>query len=205
MSSPLTSQLVKDFWLHMELTFDSNVVQKDESALMDAAASLLDALDIQDRDEFMKNFVTTLYKNIYVPFDVGDDKDPRWSLWGQVRVCVHEHQHVVQANRDGLAIFASRYLASSSYRAGYEAEAFGCDMEMEYWKSGPAFDIAQFAQDRPLVLKSYGCSESDIQMARDMLAVREIVVRNGVIENKATEVAIKWLEANVPDLREVII
>lgn len=57
----ITSQLVQDFWAFMCKRFSSKVVQKDESRVMGVAAELLNVLDIQDKDQFMKNFVTTLY------------------------------------------------------------------------------------------------------------------------------------------------
>ncbi|MCK7535239.1 MAG: hypothetical protein MZV63_31760, partial [Marinilabiliales bacterium] len=43
------------------------------------------------------------------PFEPGCE-DGGWSLWGQVAVCVHEHQHVEQLDRDGWLKFAGKYL-----------------------------------------------------------------------------------------------
>jgi len=200
----LTSQRVRDFWLHMQNEFGSSVVQKDESAVMKAAASLLDVLDIQDKEQFMKDFVTTLHRTIYIPFIVGvEGSGGHWSLWSQIRVCVHENQHVVQSDRDGLPEFAARYLTSSSFRAGYEAEAYGCDLEMEFWRQGANFNPYDFALQRAQGLKSYGCSEGDIDQAATMLALRAGVVVQGVVETKSSQVAIEWLENNVPGLRSV--
>jgi len=198
----LTPDLVKAFWAHMTGELGATVEEKNSSAVMQAAAVLLDALNIQDKEQFLKDFVTTLVCTIYTPFKVGEvAPDGRWSLWSQLRVCVHECQHVVQGEREGWATFGSRYLSSSSWRAGYEAEAFGCDLEMEYWRQGEAFDVVAFAQDRPEVLRSYGCDQADIDQAQAQLLIRAGVVQAGVVENKATQLAIAWLEANAPGLR----
>lgn len=201
----LTPELTKTFWLHMQNEFGSSVEEKNDALVMQVAAELLDALKIQDKETFMKNFVTTLFKTIYIPFEIGvEGPDGRWPLWSQVRVCVHEHQHVVQGERDGWPVFCPRYLTDSSFRAGYEAEAFGCDMEMEFWRLGASgFDPHKFAQDRPLVLKSYGCKNVDIEQAQQMLTIRAGLVSQGVGETKAAQVAIPWLEKNVPNLRAI--
>lgn len=194
----LTSQQVKDFWAFMQDEFGSAVEQKNDALVMQVAAQLLDVLDIQDKEQFMKDFVTTLGETIYIPFKIGVE-DGRWSLWSQVRVCVHEHQHVVQGNRDGWVEFGSKYLTSSSFRASYEAEAFGSDMEMEFWRTGLILDIDQ----RASVLKSYGCTDGDIEMVKQILNIRAEVVKQGVAETKAAQVAIGWLEAHVDGLCEL--
>lgn len=193
----LTSETTKNFWAYMQSEFGSSVEEKNNSAVMKAAAALLDVLDIQDKEQFMKDFVTTLYKTIYTPFKIGiEEPASRWSLWSQVRVCVHEHQHVVQGEREGWPTFCSRYLTSSSYRAGYEAEAYGCDLEMEYYKTGQILDIDQ----RVSMLKDYGCKDVDIEQAKQMLLLRSEIVKQGVVENMATVKAIDWLNTHVPDL-----
>jgi hypothetical protein len=178
--------------------FGSSVEQKNDALVMQVAAELLNALKIQDKDQFLKDFVTTLFNTIYIPFIIGVE-DSRWSLWGQVRVCVHEHQHVIQGGRDGWAQFSSKYLTSSSFRAGCEGEAFGCDLEMEFWRTGQILNIDQ----RASVLKGYGCSDEDIEMVKQMLNIRADVVRQGVIETESAKVAIDWLEAHVDGLREL--
>lgn len=198
----LTPELTVAFWEHMQKEFGASVVQKDEAAIMKVAATLLDALDIQDKDQFMQDFVTTLHKTIYIPFKIGIDV-PRWPLWSQVRVCVHECQHTVQGSREGWVTFDGRYVTSSSWRAGYEAECYGCDMEMERWRLGSQFDPFVFAKERAQGLKNYGCSEADIDQAAEMLTIRAGVITQGVVETRAAQVAIPWLEKNVPGLKEV--
>lgn len=197
----LTPELTKAFFAHMLKEFDATLVEKDESAVMEVAAALLDALGVQDKEQFMKNFVTTLHKTIYAPFAAGEDH-PRWSLWSQARVLCHECQHTVIGARETWVVYDARYLTSSSFRAGYEAECFGTDMEMEWWRLGPSgFDPYKFAQERPFVLKSYGCKDPQIEQAQQMLTIRAGIVSQDVVETKAAMVAIPWLEKNAPGLR----
>lgn len=201
----LTPELTIAFWDFMQKEFNANVVQKDSSELMKVVATLLVVFGVQDKEQFMKDFVTTIGKTIYPCFKIGETTpDGRWPLWAQVRVCVHECQHVVQGGREGWATFDSRYVTSSSFRAGYESEAYGADMEMEWWRLGPSqFDPYKFAQDRPQSLKNYGCKEAEIEQAIQMLTIRAGLVSQEVVETKAAQVAIPWLEKNVPGLRVV--
>jgi len=191
---------VKSFWDYMQQEYSSKIVAKDESAVMKVAATLLDTLNIQDKEQFMQNFVTTLHRTIYIPFDLGESH-PQWSLWGQIRVCVHEHQHIEQGDRDGWATFSTRYVTSSSFRASYEAEAYGCDMEMEQWRLGSRFDPHKYAIDRPRSLKSYGCSSEDIEQARQILSIRAGFVAQNLVETRASQRAIQWLNQHAPNLR----
>lgn len=182
-------------WDYMQKEYGSTVVQKATSATMHAAASFLSVLNIQSKDQFMKDFVTTLHRTIYIPFKIGEQND-RWSLWSQMRVCVHEHQHIEQGDREGWATFSLRYVTSSSFRAGFEAECYGCDMEMEFWKSPASWDLnrlIQFAEQRAEGLRSYGCTEEDIAQAKAMLLIRAGVVSQGAVENRSTKRAIEWL------------
>ncbi|MCU0912960.1 MAG: hypothetical protein MUC88_00180 [Planctomycetes bacterium] len=160
--------------------------------MMRAAAALLDTLDIQERDQFMERFVTTVGRTIYTPFSVGQ-ATPIWTLPEQLRVAVHEHTHVVQGDREGWVVYDTRYLASSSHRAGYEAEAYGSDMEIEWWMSNGKFNPYDFALSRARSLKSYACSEADICQAAATMALRAGLVIQGYVESEAAKVAIEWL------------
>jgi len=197
----LTPELTRNFWDHMLKTFGAVATQKGDAELMKVVATVLDAFGVQDKEQFMKDFVTTLGRTIYIPFEVGIEI-PRWPLWAQVRVCGHECGHVVQGNREGWATFDSRYVTSSSFRAGYEAECYGIDMELEFWRLGSSgFDPFRFAQERPLSLKNYGCKAAEIEQAQQMLTIRAGLVAQGVVESVAAQTAIPWLEKNVPGLR----
>jgi len=187
----LTPALVTAYWVHMQKEFGFHIVPKSSSELMKAVAGILNLLSVQDQEVFMTRYVTTLHKTIYPPFEVSVES-ALWPLWKQVRVCAHECTHIVQGERDGWPTFDARYLTSSSFRAGYEAEAFGCDLEMEFWYTGQILDIAQ----RAAGLKAYACSAEDIHMAELMLRLRAEIVKQGAVETKAAQVAIAWLQAH---------
>jgi hypothetical protein len=197
------SELVIDFWDHMLNHYGVRTQQKSQSEIMALAAEGLEALGLMDSEIFLKRFVTTICtfsETIYTPFEIGDFSE--WAPWSQIRVCCHECQHVVQAKREGWTRFDALYLASSSFRAGYEAECFGTDMEMSHWLLGNAFDPSSFAQSRPDVLKGYGCNEEDIQQAVGALIIRASVVAAGGVETDAARTAILWFETNSPNLRK---
>ena len=112
MSEP-TPQLVKDFWAYMQGEYGSEVIQKADSELMRLVAKFLDVAGIQDDETFMTRFTTTLHNNIYIPFELGSSAR---DLWGQIQLCVHEHQHIEQGQRNGWLTFGGRYLTSPSFR-----------------------------------------------------------------------------------------
>jgi hypothetical protein len=197
MSEP-TPELVKNFWAYMQAQYGSEVVQKADSNLMKLVAKCLDIANIQDDAVFMKRFTTTLIKTIYIPFELGTT-DTR-SLWSQIRLCVHEHQHIEQGEREGWPTFTVQYLTDPAFRANFEAEAFGCDMEMEYWRQGTGFDPLAYGQKRVEVLKLYGCKPEHIEQAKQTIALRADVLVQGGVENKCSQLAIDWLNTHAPEL-----
>jgi hypothetical protein len=108
---------------------------------------------------------------------------------------------VEQGDRDGWVTFGGHYVTSTSYRANYEAEAYGCDMEMEFWRHGATFDLIAFGNSRAEGLRNYGCKEEDIEQAKQVLAIRAGIVIQGGIETRSAQRAIEWLEKNAPELK----
>lgn len=198
----LTTDLVLDFWSYTQVAYGSEVRQKDNAAVMQIAARLLDVLGIQDREQFLSRFTTTLGHTIYIPFTLGIESS-RFTLWSQIVICVHEHQHIVQGDRDGWAAFDTRYLTSSSYRAGYEAEAYGANLEMVAWhykRAGVSLtegEIVTHGAQLAAGLKHYGCTTEDIRMAQQMLMTRAQVIALGGVETESAQRAIAWLEARM--------
>ena len=103
------------FWRFMQDHYRTTVVNKRDALEMQLVAQALDALGIQSSERFLRNFTTTLGRRIYTPFEVGSPRGG-WDLWSQVVICVHEHQHVVQHDREGLS-FEVSYLADRAARA----------------------------------------------------------------------------------------
>lgn len=195
MSPEIRPDAVVAFWQHMRERFGTTTVSKTDAVEMQIVAGVLDALGILDKDRFLESFTTTLGRKIYTPFQVGSANEV-WDLWDQVVVCVHEHQHVVQHDREGLS-FEVSYVADRAARARFEAEAYRSNLEMHFWRFGSPM------RSRPLaeLLHDYGCRPEDVEVAAHSLALANVSVRRGAVLNEATRAALDWLEARVPNLR----
>lgn len=183
------------FWRFMQEHFRTSVVNKSSAFEMQLVARALNALGIQSKERFLKSFTTTIGRRIYTPFEVGSAKGG-WDLWQQIVICVHEHHHVVQHDREGLSYEIS-YLADRAARARWEAEAYRANLEMAYWRTGTTPSALATAS----VLKDYGCRPEDIEVTAKSLALSAISVKRGAVINEATHVALGWLDENVPRLR----
>ncbi|MFZ4377845.1 MAG: hypothetical protein ACOYN9_15910 [Saprospiraceae bacterium] len=183
------------FWRFMQDHYRTTVVNKRDALEMQLVAQALDALGIQSRDRFLRNFTTTLGRRIYTPFEVGSPRGG-WDLWSQVVICVHEHQHVVQHDREGLS-FEVSYLADRAARARWEAEAYRSNLELHFWRYGTTPSARRIAE----VLGDYGCRPEDVDVAAKSLALSAVSIRKGAVINEATHVALGWLDEHVPRLR----
>ena len=183
------------FWRFMQDHYRTTVVNKRDALEMQLVAQALDALGIQSRDRFLRNFTTTLGRRIYTPFEVGSPRGG-WDLWSQVVICVHEHQHVVQYDREGLS-FEVSYLADRAARARWEAEAYRSNLELHFWRYGTTPSARRIAE----VLGDYGCRPEDVDVAAKSLALSAVSIRKGAVINEATHVALGWLDEHVPRLR----
>ena len=183
------------FWRFMQDHFRTSVINKRSALEMQLVARGLEALGIQSKDRFLKNFTTTLGRRIYTPFEVGSPRGG-WDLWSQVVICVHEHQHVVQHDREGLS-FEVSYLADRAARARWEAEAYRSNLELHFWRYGTTPSARRIAE----VLGDYGCRPEDVDVAAKSLALSAVSIRKGAVINEATHVALGWLDEHVPRLR----
>ena len=190
-----TPELVRDFWRHMTRAYGTRVIDKNSAWEMRLVGLFLSRIKVLDKDDFLRRYTTTIGKRIYTPFEIGVP-DERYDLWGQISVCVHEHQHVEQLLRDGWLKFAGRYLASSAARASYEAEALRSNLELTFWRLGRIPDLGRLARK----LRDYACSDGDIAMVERMLELSAETVRRGGVVNRASQKAIAWLERHAPEL-----
>lgn len=186
---PIDAPAVRGLWVALSEHFGTRVVPKAGAPLMRAAGAGLELLRIQTRERFASSYTTVIGRRIYVPYEPGDAASEA-GLWRQAATAVHEHQHVVQAERDGFARFALRYLVSPRWRADYEAEAYGCDIELLRWAGRTPPEPASIA-DR---LTEYGLAETDRARARERLLS---YADAATPRNEATLVAIAWLEPRV--------
>ena len=189
---------VRAFWQYMQSRFGTSVVNKRDAVEMQVVAHALQLLGIQSRDRFLQNFTTTLGRRIYTPFTVGVG-DPTWSLWAQLVVCVHEHQHVIQRNNNAIT-FELSYLFSKAARAHWEAEAYRSDLELQFWRYGSVPSPKELAEK----LLDYGCRREDVEVAAKELALSAASVRRGAVLNEATHAALGWLNEHLPGLRATV-
>jgi hypothetical protein len=189
---------VRDFWAFMTKHFRTRAVVKADAIEMRAVSAALDAMGVADKRDFMSRFATTIGRRIYLPFTPGDDQTT-WDLWEQMRTCAHEHQHVVQLDRDGALRFGYRYLRSDAARAQYEAEARTTELELHFWRfnSIPHLELAIEG------LASYSLGKNDIAAALTTLRSNAEAVKRGAVLTQAGRVAIDWLNDHAPDLRRV--
>ncbi|QDG51606.1 hypothetical protein FIV42_12865 [Persicimonas caeni] len=185
----ITAETTRRLWSKMNAHYGTIVVPKARSPLMKLAGAGLHLVRIMDRHTFMNRYTTVVGRRIYPWFTVGDGSDD--DLWYQIVVGVHEHQHVVQARRDGLLGFSVPYVLSPRRRALIEAEAYRCNLEMNWWRTGQVGDPARLAAK----LEQYGCRDSDVRAANDYLENAADEIRAGKIVNEASLFAIDWLEA----------
>jgi hypothetical protein len=194
MSRAVEPEDVRAFWKFMQDHYGTSVIAKDDAKSMRAIATLLDALGVMDRDAFLRDYTTTIGKKIYTPFEIGVAQ-PGWDLWQQIVVCVHEHQHVVQHVRDGLA-YEAGYVADTSTRARHESEAYLTNIELHHWRFGQIPTPRRFAEK----LAHYACKDQDIAWAAKYLTLTAETVRMGGAVTEAGAVALDWLDDHLPEL-----
>ena len=172
--------------------FGTRVIEKQRAPEMRASSFVLDAMNIMPRDTFMHRYTTVWARRIYPCFEVGHgDAEDRW---GQLVVCVHEHQHVVQYDRQGFAIYAAKYLASRRFRALAEAEAYLTQLELAYWRNDKMPDIDALADG----LLAYGCRASDVRAARAVLQQGADRLRDGERGlTRANRWALAWFDVHL--------
>lgn len=180
--------MVVNLWHHMEKTYQSNHTSKSDSGMMRMIGYFLDGIGVLDKERFLENYTTTIGSVVYVPFRIGVT-NVRYPLYTQLKICVHEHQHVVQWRRGGL-YFMLEYLTDSSRRAAYEVEAMQASMEIQWWYSHTLPDIPRMA----IKLVDYNCKKDDIVMAEKMLRSISKAVSRGAVTTGAGKTAIKFLQ-----------
>jgi len=190
--------LVREFWAFMTRHFRTRAVVKADAVEMRAVGAALEAMGVGDKRDFINRFATTIGRRIYLPFTPGDDNST-WDPSEQLSTCAHEHQHVVQMDRDGALRYGYRYLRSDAARAQYEAEARTTELELHFWRFGSIPRLETLVKG----LSSYSLSKSDIEAALTTLRSNAETVRRGAALTQAGQVAIEWLNDHAPDLRRV--
>ena len=190
------AEIVRAFYRFMKANYATSLIDKRNAGEMQLVGGLLGQLGIVDKNAFLQKYATTIGHRLYVPFDPGVPTND-WDLWGQITVCVHEHQHVVQYDALGPIRFAWQYITSSAARARFEAEAYRCQLEMHWWRTRTILPPHELAA----LLRNYGVKEVDVGVAETAHSVSAESVRQGAIINPTSRVAIGWLETYAPYLK----
>ena len=195
--SELTPAIVRGLWEHLSRELRSVVVSKPDAVEMRGVSTFLGAIGVVDAQQFLNSYATTLNHRIYVPFTVGVP-EREWSLWAQLVTAAHEHQHVVQADEHGVALFALRYLSSRSGRALLEADAYRTQLELHFWRFGELPSLSGFAAHG---LDGYALRPEDIAVAQRVLELSAQSIRRGAVITRAGRLAIDWLESHASGIR----
>lgn len=185
----ITSEQVKAFWKYMSNKYGFTVVEKANSEEMKAVAWALDAMGIKDHEEFMKRYTTTLGRIVYINFKIGVGNVQQ--LWKQVKICVHETQHVVQYLRDSV-VYMINYLRSKASRAHYEVDAYRTNQEMHYFFYGNVPKVYHVINK----LRGYMLNSGDLHVAKKHLIVSRKVIQQGMIVSGVSKTAINWWRKN---------
>lgn len=184
----VTEKDVQDFWKYMAKKYDFKVVKKGDSDEMKIVGQALDQMNIQKKKEFLEQYTTTVifggWRCVYVPFEIG--KGSQAQLIHQIATCVHECQHVVQADRE--VAQQIKYLTSDASRAYYEADAYRATMEMHWYFTGRILSPKSLANG----LKSYSIGKADRRIAEKHLIIASKVVKRGGVITGTSKVAIRW-------------
>ena len=187
----ITPDMVVGLWDAMSDHYGSTIADKEDSDIMQLAGRALGIMGILDPVRFMEVYTTTIGDTIYTPFEIGVPGNG-YSLIGQISICVHEHQHVIQWKRKKLR-FMLEYLTDSALRARYEVEAMQCNMEIQWWYNRTLPDIPRSA----LKLKDYNCTPEDIAVAARSFKMISKVVGRGGVSTEASTVALSYLSSCV--------
>lgn len=190
----ISSAHVVEFARYMSAVYATEYVAKGDSVAMALAASALDSMGILNSQDFLRDYTTTIGRRLFLPFSIGEPSD-RFSLWGQIKIITHEHQHVRQLDDDGPVAFAAGYIFDGNERARYEAAAYATAFELSRW-AGLALDQPKALAEK---LAHYGCSQAQQDYAEGILTSYRNTVESGgwLINAAAASTAIEWLQRNV--------
>jgi hypothetical protein len=176
-------------WDCLSNNYGSTVHSKDDSDFMKSIGWALNLMEVMDKEVFLKEYSTTIFSHIYIPFEIGKDdkKDP----WSQIVNGVHEHVHVLQCKQEGHLAYAGEYLASKDGRARFEAQAFATALELNWWKDKTLPDIERLSRK----LLHYGCGQDQVNFVKGYLKMHSVTVQEGGTINDVTRNAIWMMES----------
>lgn len=160
----VNSKQVKDFYKIMANKYDCEIVDKEDDLMMEAIGYFLDGIGVMDKEDFLNNFTTTLYDNIYVPFEIGNNTE--CNLNTQISILIHELVHVRQFKEAKIKMPLA-YLVNSADRAMYESEAWSGNIEFLY-KRGYTI-TEKYLDHYSNKFKKYGGNSKDILVIKNKM------------------------------------
>jgi hypothetical protein len=179
---------VQDFWSFMLARHGMTLVNKNDSKMMQIVGESLDLMGIQDKDDFMKKYTTSVLGRVFTPFELGVPMEG-WSLWNQIRVCPHEIRHDVQRKNNGCLGFEWDYTTNSASRASHECDALSVDMLLEWRYQDRMLSPHELA----VGLKGYACTDEDVEVSEKQLQMIAKMIRRGAILPDPAKEACDWL------------
>lgn len=192
------NKIAQSFSAHMCAKFGAHVHPKESSLEMKAVALGMDigrvfgATGLATGKDFMRDFTTTLGKNIYMP--ASHRTDPLTFM----QVLTHECQHVIQFNESGVE-FAWLYLKEPEARVKYEADAYAAGLAITQWLTG---DLPPDSVEHTVstLVAGYSLRPEDAKLAEGMLKSHMASLKNGVVMAQSAREAIEYLKDNNPSL-----
>ena len=190
------------FSVHMCSHFGASVQPKEDAFEMKAIAWGMDIgrgfgmSGLASSSDFMTRYTTTIGTNIYMP------KSHRDEPYTFIEVLTHECQHITQFKESGIE-FGWLYLAEAEARVRSEADAYAAGLAMTQWMTGSISQESATAVVDSLV-RGYHLRQADADLAEDMIKSHVVSLKNGIVMARAAREAIKFLDANYPELRGTV-
>lgn len=166
----VTHDIANGLWWDAITYYDIEVSPKGDSDFMNNVGEFLELIGVSESEHFMKNYTTTIYETIYVPWDLDDtDHDPTMKLI----ILAHELVHVNQFRESPVA-FPMRYLADKSWRSQYEAEAMAEELVFTHKLTGETN-----IDGRVQTLYGYGLEHRHVDYVYDHLSAIVEVLKAG--------------------------
>ena len=189
--------VVRLLWEEMGKKHEFTWCKKDkDNWFSNLAGSVLEALNVQPKETFMKQYVTTIVvpgsRTIHVPFEPGVAGD--WSLESQEDVLAHECTHIVDAQLMGVVGYDFRYLASPAQRAHFETRARQSDLEYSRFRFGQRASAEQLAKQ----LEFYACAK-EVPYVQKSLDSMLLTVDAGGIVTQSVKDMLEILRREAPE------
>ena len=185
----LVPEDVTEFWRVMMARYGTRILDINDPTDLSLIQHGLTHMGITD-PTVLQHYAITFGTAIYLPFTPGV-AIPNWSLWDQIKTCLHEHFHVARARQYEGVEYNFTYQTNSTSRAYFEGEAYRTQLVLEWRYKQTTSDPEALA----LRLRAYKCNDADISMVTKILKLSLISIKKGALPDGITQFACDWLDA----------